>query len=483
MAKKVEIEWTSKDEAIVRTLQRTEQGMESLMRKVDKVESASRKAAATTETGFDKATKKIAGMASALIGGGSLLTAVDMVRRANEEMIRQADEAAKKYDELFRKFNVAAGLSAAQGAEAQRWISLNAEKNAVPVETAQAGALGLIGAGFSVKDAQGSALNVLLQTQAAMNDAGKAPVASEQLAKQAAAYFTSQGMESNAANLQKLMEDSFALRAGAFELSDLAEMGKYGATFRGKLSQQEQLAAFGSLRDAMPAAEAGTAMRNMVLKLTAGGRTTEEALKKMRLKTTDTDLIGENFGTALDRIAGGLASLPEEEREPILKKMFEEAGVSAAKIMINERGGKYADYQAGMRTSAVGFRGAAEYAQSGPNAALLRTQIRVERRAAEASQRDDLFQAQLDEQISLNPESSPVVRMGSRAAYNTARGFGASQEAAARFGYGDLTGGSDMVGDARRQQARDERRPVQVEVINQQGAPAVNQNAARGFGR
>lgn len=502
MARGVEIEWTSKDEQLVRTLQRTEQGMESLMRKMDKVEGASRKAAATTETGFEKATKKITGMATALIGGGSLLTAIDMIKRANEELIRSADEAAKKQEDLFKAFRGQAGLSAIEGEEARRWILANAEKNAVSSEVAKAAAGGLVSAGFSTKDSTVGGLNVLLRARSAYIQAGKDPGEAEKLAKDLAAYMTSQGMAKTPENMEKLMQDAFALRAGAFELSDFAELGKHGSVFAGKLSQQEQLAAFGTLRDARPPAEAGTAFRNIVSRLTTAsvGRTSRRALEKIGLSPTDVDLVGENFDTAMGRIDAGLETLPEAERAGVLKLLFEEAAVAPAQDLMRERRGAYANYQKLMADAAGDYNTSANVMQGGPNAAAARLAVRKERLAADRSVRDDVFTQYLDEQLALHPDGSPVRRTMAGAGYWTARKFGASQEQAADLAYGDMSdtvrmlGGRvfssltegphiNMVEAARRQRAIDEGQAIRVEVVNPDGGPAVNQNAVRGFGR
>src|SRR5690606_16577749 len=169
--------------------------------------------------------------------------------------------------------------------------------------------------------------------------AGKDPGEAEKLAKDLAAYMTSQGMAKTPENMEKLMQDAFALRAGAFELSDLAELGKHGSVFAGKLSQQEQLAAFGTLVDSRPSAEAGTSLRNIVSRLSTAsvGRTSKRALDKIGLSPTDVDLVGENFDAAMGRIAAGLETIPEAERAGVLKLLFEEAAVAPAQDLMRER--------------------------------------------------------------------------------------------------------------------------------------------------
>ena len=448
MASTAEIVWTSRDEQVVRTLQRTEQGMAKLIQKMNQVEGASKKQTQTTVSGFDKATAAIGKMAGALIGGGSLLTAIDMVKRANEEIIRKAEEAAHKYDELFRGFRVQAGLSELQGQKAQQKIVDVATANAVKTEVAAAGAKGLISAGFDVEGATGGALTALLRTQAAMGAAGK-PVDTQNLAKQMAAYFTSQGQTPTAQLLQSAMEEAFALRAGAFELENFGEMAKYGAVFKGKLSRQEQLAAYGTLVDVMPAAEAGTSLRNIVSRLSTArvGRTSGKALAAIGLTAEQVDLVGENFGQVLDTLAGALQTVPEEQRASVLKQLFEEAGVAPASVLLEQRRGKYAGYQKGMRTSAAEFATAAGIAQQGINAAQIRQQVRAEARAEAQYDQGDLFLGALEEEAAA-AGYSPARRFVARTGYHAARSFGLDPGRAAYLGYsvGIPTSGPGGVG-------------------------------------
>jgi hypothetical protein len=430
------IDWTSNDAAVLRSFQKVERGFDDIARRMQRVEQQGQRTTASMSGGFDRLASSIGKTAMALIGGGSLLTAVDMVRDANRKMLEEAQNAGKEFDRIFRDFRVQAGLNAVESDQAQARILAVGQKYAVGADVAGAAAKGLIGAGFPVQAATGDALGVLLETQKAMVASNKAPADAERLAKDAAAYLGSQGLPSNAANLRQAMHDAFALRAGAFELGDFAELGKHGAAFTGRLSQQEQIAAFGTLVDVMPAAEAGTALRNMVTRMSSArvGRTSEKALKEMGLKPEDIDLVGENFGTALERIQGGLAGMPEEQRAGALKQLFEEAGVAPANVLLGELGGKYAKYQAGMATSPAEFGAAAAVAVAGRGAGEAR--LAGQNKAAQAAEDagDDLVAQAIEAEHRARGIGTFGRWLGqgqlSPISYQNLRSYGVSQETA-----------------------------------------------------
>lgn len=416
-----EITWTSNDAAVVRSFQKLEQGLDATARRMERLENQSRRQTAAISGGFDNIHSAVGRVGQALLGGGAIYTGIDMIRDGIRKAREEAVEAGKAFDEMFRAFQAQAGLGALDAEKLKGQILLRAQRAGVGADVATAGARGLVGAGFAPDQAAGPALDVLLRTQAAFVASGK-PIDTQNLAKQAAAYFTSQGLPSTAGNLQKAMENAFALRAGAFELSDFAELGKQGAVFKGRLSQQEQLAAFGTLVDAMPAAEAGTSLRNVVLRLATSekGRTSKKALEAIGLTPTDVDLVGENFGTALDRIAGGLAGIPEEQRAGVLKQLFEEAGVAPAEILLSERAGKYARYQAGMATSGAEFAQAASVMQKGRAVAAARLDVanQIGRAADDAG--DDLVLKALEAEGRARG-LGPVGRYGDAFFYQAAR--------------------------------------------------------------
>lgn len=120
------IEWVSKDEALVRTLQKTERGMEAIARKMDKVEASSRQAARATISGFEAANTKVAGFVSAFIGVGAVMAAAQQaaqVLKAEWQELKARQQASLDKnvalaDVLPSVYRQAGGLLSAKEIEA-----------------------------------------------------------------------------------------------------------------------------------------------------------------------------------------------------------------------------------------------------------------------------------------------------------------------------------------------------------------------------
>src|SRR5688500_6489104 len=113
------IDWTSNDAQLMRTFAKVERGFDDIARRMQRVEQASQRTTTTMAGGFERLAGSIGKTAMALIGGGSLLTAVDMVLDANRKMLEEAQAAGKEFDRVFRDFRVQAGLNAVESDQAQ----------------------------------------------------------------------------------------------------------------------------------------------------------------------------------------------------------------------------------------------------------------------------------------------------------------------------------------------------------------------------
>ena len=64
----VEIEFTAQDAQLARVFQKTERGLDQIARRLDKVETASKKSTDVSSKGFEKVTGAITRTAAAIIG-------------------------------------------------------------------------------------------------------------------------------------------------------------------------------------------------------------------------------------------------------------------------------------------------------------------------------------------------------------------------------------------------------------------------------
>lgn len=344
------------------------------------------KASAATLTAKGTAIENTANRMIGMVAGyASLTTAANIYRKASEEAIQKAEEAADKQDELARRYRVQAGLTQLGGEEAKKSITRIAQDTASTTEAAFDAATALTSTGFSATEASGPALEATLKLIQAQQLKGK-NVDAGGLAEAASQYLASQGKEKTGANLRELAIAVQGMKDTPLKITDLADLAKEGATLKGKIGYEDQLANFAMLRETMGAGESATGMRNVALHLaTAGGaKDKTTALKQIGLKPEDVDLVGESFDTALGRIQSGLQKVPESKRAAILKTLVESANIAAFELLSNNQ-----DRVAELRKKgqdAGALEGDFQIGATGRNAAKRRLQAETEVMDADAGQ-------------------------------------------------------------------------------------------------
>jgi hypothetical protein len=170
-------------------------------------------------------------------------SAIGSAIEAQAEMARQADQAALKYDELFRKVNVQAGTLGVAGEAGKARLTDVAIANAATVEESTAIARALAGSGFNAEQATGGALDAVLKAQAAMGQQGegKGALIAESIAK----YMNALNIPMTGENMRSVMVASQqSAKAGFGKFEDMSQLaGKVGG-FAGKASSQDIMAAF-----------------------------------------------------------------------------------------------------------------------------------------------------------------------------------------------------------------------------------------------
>lgn len=324
-------------------------------------------------------------MIGMVAGYASLTAAVDLYRKASEEAIKKAEEAADKQDELARRYRVQAGLTQLGGDEAKQSITRIAKETASTTEAAFDAATALTSTGFDAKEASGPALEATLKLIQAQQLKGK-NVDAGSLAEAASQYLASQGKAKSGENLMQLAVAVQGMKDTPLKITDLADLAKEGATLKGKIAYEDQLANFAMLRETMGASEAATGMRNVALHLaTAGGaKDKTQALKQIGLKPGDVDLVGESFDTALSRIQAGLQKVPESKRAAILKTLVESANIAAFDLLSNNQERVAELRKKGQDAGAL--EGDFQIGATGRNAAKRRLQAEAEIMDAEAGQ-------------------------------------------------------------------------------------------------
>lgn len=388
MTQKIEFELAANDTSAKSAWERQQKSIDSVIEKLGKMEDASARAGTKQEGWLSKGATQLVGMAAGYL---SVTGAISKVIESQAEMVRQADEAALKYDTLFRKVNVQAATLGVAGEAGKKSILDTAIVNAATAEESGAIAQQLAGAGFNAKDATGSALDAVLKAQAAMGEQGSGKGAI--IAESAAQYLKAMGIEATGENLKKtLIAVQQSAKEGFMKFEDLSQVsGKVGA-FGGKAESADVLAAFNIGRSIMGADTASTGLKIFGERTmgAAGDKQRMDLLKQVGLKPEAVDFVGESFDTVLERLDKAVASLPEEKKAGWLQRFFGGEGANFAGALIRDRG--QMDKFRGVMGNEKGFAADVAEMTSGKAAQRRRQELIDERDAAE---RDTGFEEKL----------------------------------------------------------------------------------------
>ena len=206
-------------------------------------------------------------------------------------------------------------------------------------------------------------------------------------------------------------------------------------------------------------------------------------LSALNLKPQDVDFVGENLGTILDKLGGGLEGVAPEKRAGIVQRLFGTEGAEAAEILIRDRAdiGKAIAVQRNL----VGFESDVSEATSGRGAANRRAEVARNRFADRRADDGQMIGEQL---AMMNRESgiSELQTSLRKSFYETLRSAGASPETAAFWSSLSQNG---SVQEARRRTeesmapAQDQNRVLDRQtallqkIAENTGAKPVNRNA------
>jgi hypothetical protein len=354
------------------------------------------RAASMQNDRYARTIRNIAGVIGITSGAGMLMKAYSVWINANRELIQQAGEVGAKYDEMFRKMRVQAGLTALETEEQQRKVLEVAEKTATPAAVATSAATQMVSAGFSMEEVTGGSLEAFLEILAASNIVGK-DVDPRELVKSIASMLEANRMELNEENLRRVgMQTQRLFRGTQLELSALPELAGASAAISNLVTIEEQLAAMaGMLGPEVDASVASTALRLTTTRLAAArsspGRISQ--LEELGLTPDDVDFVGESFVEVFTKLKDSIERLPPELQTSALVNLFGEKGqVGAAQI--------FATLPAIQRNLEIqkdteGFAEDVRTATTGRSAAARRQELRSDRTLLEQDQMDDLIRREL----------------------------------------------------------------------------------------
>lgn len=382
-----------------------------------------------SESGINKLITRVGGLAAGYFG---VSAAVGHFTQANKEAIAEAEAAATKFDTMFRRFNVMAGLRGIEGKDAKLRILKSAEKFGFRSEEAEAGATALASSGFSAPEASGPALDALLKLQGAQTLYNKEASPGD-IAASFSGFLSANNIDLTGQNVEKYGVALQSLKETPINVRDLGQLSKVSGALKGAMSPEEQLANFAQLRaKGVQAEESGKVLRETVQNLSIAGTMKDrtKALKDIGLKPTDVDFQDESFEQVMGRIQKGLQKVRPEKRDDIIATLVEKSNVSGFTALM-EGQGPVQELIAGMGDKA-GYEKDVEEASGGIARAKTRQEVAREVRAAERDQNAGLMRGEI-RAVMEERGAKPSIVSSAEKAFDWAQFFGASPETAGRI--------------------------------------------------
>jgi AraC-like DNA-binding protein len=333
-----DVKWTffADTAAAERAIQRLEQQNAKLENSLAQVSRKSKDSSGAFVSGMKQQLMSVVQLGAGLLSVQNLLATA---HNEAQKLFRVTDAVANRTDVSMRKIRILGNLDAVQGDAAKDRIHTIAQQMGYSNTEGEDAARELTSAGFDIKEATGESLKALFKSLAANQEFGE-NINTGDLARASASYLQSQGQELTGENLERIGIFVKKLAdVSTVGIADLGEIAKHGATFSGKLTQEEQFAGVTALRkEGRPGSEAANALEKVTLSLTGKGdkKKTQEALKELGLDSTDVDMIGESFLESLKKLDEGLKKVAPERQDTILTKLFGVEHISAAKSLITK---------------------------------------------------------------------------------------------------------------------------------------------------
>lgn len=373
MSNNIALTISASDQEVIRALQRTADGVDKVVRRIERLEGASRKQSRSAVSDLGVMAGKFLSVGLAV---NVVRTNVQSLIQTNTELRKSTEENARSMDEMARKFRVQAGLSQIDGDAAKKKIQQAAIANSVKPEAAFAAAQQLVSSGFSASDATGGALDSVLKGLSASNADGEAP---QPLVQAVGQFLASTGQEKNSANLEKALVAVQRLFKGTdVQLADLTQVASKVSGLATVLSGNEILAGFSVIRETTEDNKAATGLKIFGERLTGakGDNAREEALSRAGLTPEQVDFRGESFQQVVDLLGQRVEAMAEEDRTPFLQKLFGTEASSAVAALIGGR--KLLPDRMAMQGDRAAFAEDAAVNQSGLSAGRRRQEARTQ---------------------------------------------------------------------------------------------------------
>lgn len=280
----VTVDMTANDAQMFNAWKRSTQSIEAFNNALDKTKG---KQAAAKSSGDGMVASSLKGFAAMVGGAMSLQAAVKFCITAQQEYVKETNEAAAKQDGLFRKFTTLSGLSGFKDEASRKMIEQ--QSSTFGYETGQGAQIAaqLKQEGFSSTEAKGGSLaGIMAGMRVTGTDAGQ----SQDVVGAVSHYLESSGKEKTTSNTMEAVKEMSALLADTdVTFGQLDAMAAHMATM-GKVGKKS--------------------------------KTERKLLAEVGLKPEDIDLQGESMTEAFAKVNAAIEAAPEEKRAAYREKLL-----------------------------------------------------------------------------------------------------------------------------------------------------------------
>lgn len=272
-------------------------------------------------------------MGGATTTATALFRALQNVAAAQRQTVSEAADQIVAIDTLARKMQIQAGLTDPETKAATQTIIDQSSDAGLKAEVGFKAATQLAGSGFQDPVGSGT-LKTVLDTIQATSFQGSP----EQLVSALTEALNAYGIPKTNENLKSLaVAAQGVFKQTDFQLTELQDFAKSASVFESAgMSLNQALAGFTTLREVLPAEQAGTGMRNFVniLKTAGGDKSNTKSLNSMGLKPDQVDFVGESLDQVLQTLKGAIGNMDKAERQIALGNLFGRENIASAELLI-----------------------------------------------------------------------------------------------------------------------------------------------------
>ena len=346
-----------------------EKALVSLEKKYDQLKKKIQQTSRASKKGADDSTKSLKKQGLSIVKAallyGGITAAIRLAFITQEQLRKSAEATAIAIEKTAKALQIQAGLTNLQSKNAQSRVDIIAKEAGVSQQSVNRIATEFASQGFGPGLNNGLVRSTIAFLQSSNVPVDEAPL--EELIKAVSQELRAGGKKLTAKNsLDLFLRIRGLFKETPFQTPQLLDFSKIrGVARKSGVDEETFLSAATVLSEQLPSTEGATGLRNVILRLAAPESSAKKALEAAGLDPKAIDLVGETLPEALKRLGKVVDALPEEERQPFLKKIFGQKAIAPAGFLIEgAQAGKFEEF-AKLQQDREGFEAGVIAARSG----------------------------------------------------------------------------------------------------------------------